>query len=76
MSDPLIRLFHMSNTPDSITIDCDTCVMKATPTCNDCIVTYICDREVEQAVVVNLADYRAMKALAEAGLVPELRHQS
>ena len=65
----------MSNIPDSITIDCDTCIMKSTPTCGDCIVTYICDREVEQAVVVNLADFRAMKALAEAGLVPDLRHE-
>lgn len=60
---------------ESITIDCDTCIMKATPTCNDCVVTYLCERPVEHAVVVNLSDFRAMKALAEAGLVPTLRHQ-
>ncbi len=60
---------------EAVTIDCDTCVMKDTDACSDCIVTYICDRPTESAVVVNLADFRAMKALAEAGLVPELRHE-
>ncbi len=61
---------------ESVTIDCDTCVMKDTAACTDCVVTYICERQAQQAVVVNLADFRAMKALAEAGLVPNLRHQS
>lgn len=59
---------------ESITIDCDTCSMQATTACQDCVVTYLCDREPEVAVVIDLADFRAMKALAEAGLVPELRH--
>ncbi len=61
---------------DAITIDCDTCIMKSTPACEDCVVTYLCDRPAEQAVVVNLADFRAMKALAEVGLVPTLRHDT
>lgn len=61
---------------DSITIDCDTCIMKDTDACTDCVVTYLCDRPVEQAVVVNLADFRAMKALADVGLVPKLRHET
>jgi len=59
---------------DSITIDCDTCIMKDTDACTDCVVTYLCEREPATAVVIDLADFRAMKALAEAGLVPELRH--
>lgn len=59
---------------DSITIDCDTCIMKDTDACDDCVVTYLCEREPEVAVVIDLADFRAMKALADAGLVPELRH--
>ena len=50
--------------------------MKDTDACHDCIVTYMCDRPAEEAVVVNLADFRAMKALAEAGLVPDLQHRS
>jgi len=65
----------MSN-HDSLTIDCDTCVMQDTPACTDCVVTYLCgEREVEQAVVISLDDFRAMRALAEVGLVPELRHE-
>ncbi len=68
----------MSNN-DSVTIDCDTCVMQHTPACSDCVVTYLCGRvdeeAVEQAVVISLDDFRAMRALAEVGLVPELRHE-
>ena len=65
----------ISKREGTITIDCDTCIMKDTSACEDCIVTYMCDRPVEHAVVVDLADFRAMKALAVAGLVPDLRHQ-
>lgn len=61
---------------ESITIDCDTCIMKDTDACSDCVVTYLCDRPAEEAVVINLADFRAMKALADVGLVPELRHET
>jgi hypothetical protein len=65
----------MSN-HDSVTIDCDTCVMQHTAACDDCVVTYLCERPVEQAVVIDMADFKAMRALAEAGLVPKLRHES
>lgn len=68
----------MSNN-DSVTIDCDTCVMQDTSACSDCVVTYLCgpinEETVEQAVVISLDDFRAMRALAEVGLVPELRHE-
>lgn len=65
----------MSN-HDSMTIDCDTCVMQQTPACDDCVVTYLCGREVEQAVVISMADFKAMRALANAGLVPDLKHEA
>ncbi|MGI9607710.1 MAG: hypothetical protein ACR2P0_16395 [Acidimicrobiales bacterium] len=61
---------------ESVVIDCDSCVMQNTDACEDCVVTYLCDREPEQAVVINIADLRAMRALADVGLVPELRHQA
>jgi len=69
----------MSN-HDSVTIDCDTCVMQDTPACADCVVTYLCDNEASQhphesAVIISLDDFRAMRALADVGLVPELRHE-
>lgn len=65
----------MSN-DSSVTIDCDACIMQHTPACDDCVVTYLCEREVEQAVVIQIEDLRAMRALAQAGLVPDLRHEA
>jgi hypothetical protein len=50
--------------------------MQATSACDDCIVTFLCEREPEQAVVIDLADFRAMKLLADAGLVPDLKHRA
>ena len=38
------------------------------------MVTFICGRTPGDAVVVNLADFRAMRMLGDAGLVPPLRH--
>ena len=58
----------------SITISCDECVMQGTVVCQDCIVTYFCDREPADAVVIDVAEVRALRVLATAGLVPELRH--
>jgi hypothetical protein len=70
----------MESTPPSprpsFTIDCDTCVMQHTEACADCVVSFICSREPGDALVVDLAEYRALELLAESGLVPELRHRS
>jgi len=49
--------------------------------CSDCVVTYLCDpvrsdRSPQTAVVFDLAELRAVKLLAEAGLVPSLRHNT
>ncbi len=77
MSHRVATVLSMSNSDSEvITIDCDTCIMKSTSACDDCVVTYLCERPAEQAVVVNLADFRAMKALADVGLVPGLRHDT
>lgn len=56
-------------------IDCDDCVMQGTDACNDCVVTFICNREPDEAVVIDVADARSVRLLAEAGLVPGLRHR-
>ncbi len=61
---------------NSITIDCDECIMRDTDACTDCVVTFICDREPDDAVVIDIEDLRAMRLLADAGLVPELRHRT
>jgi hypothetical protein len=61
---------------ESLEISCETCVMRASAACGDCIVSFIVEREPGDAVVIDVAEARAMRALADAGLVPELRHQA
>jgi hypothetical protein len=56
-------------------IDCGECVMAGTRTCDDCVVTFIVDREPGDAVVIDAQEERAMRALGERGLVPGLRHR-
>lgn len=49
--------------------------MQHTEACDDCLVSFICSREPDEAVVVDFAEMQAMRLLGEAGLVPELRHE-
>ncbi|HRW38219.1 MAG TPA: hypothetical protein P5254_10990 [Aquihabitans sp.] len=55
-------------------IDCDECALQATPACEDCMVTFLVRNEVATSVVVDLAEARAVRLLAEGGLAPPLRH--
>jgi hypothetical protein len=57
-----------------LTIDCDECELRATPACDDCVVSVICGRSPDEAVVIDVAEVRAVRLLGRAGLVPELRH--
>ena len=59
---------------DTLLIDCGTCAERHTDICDDCVVTFICGRRPGDAVVVDLAEFRAIGMLGEAGLVPPLRH--
>ena len=59
---------------DPLVIDCDDCTMQGTDWCADCVVTFICSRQPGEAVVVDVAEERAIRLLSTAGLVPELRH--
>ena len=63
----------MSN--DSFTIDCDSCAMQHTSACEDCLVTFICSRDRDEAVVIDVGEVRALKLLTDSGLVPGLKHQ-
>ena len=54
-------------------IDCDECVMQDTEVCEDCVVTFVMDREPGEPVVIDVAEERAMRMLGGAGLVPRLR---
>lgn len=59
---------------DGLVIHCDDCAMQGTAACDDCVVTFICSREPGEAVVIDVAEARAMRLLATAGLLPRLRH--
>lgn len=53
-------------------IDCDACVMRHTDACADCVVTALLDPP-DGAVVFDLEAARALRALADEGLVPRSR---
>ncbi len=57
-----------------LTIDCDECVMRHTSACDDCVVTFVVDRQPGEALVIDVEEERAVRMLARAGLVPRLRH--
>ena len=61
--------------PSDLTISCDDCIMQATEACSDCVVTFLCERDAGDAVVIDVAEQRAIRLLSTAGLVPRLRHQ-
>jgi hypothetical protein len=56
-----------------LTIDCDCCALRGSTACDDCVVSFLLDRESDDAVVIDADEARAMRLLARAGLVPELR---
>ena len=59
---------------EALTIDCDACSMRDTAACGDCVVTFICSREPDEAVIIDAAEERAVRMLIRSGLVPSLRH--
>ena len=59
---------------EGMTIDCDECSLQGTAACQDCVVTFICGREPDDAVVIDAAEFRSLRLLADAGLVPGLKH--
>jgi hypothetical protein len=71
LSHPLFILGDMSD----LTISCDECRMQHTSACDDCIVTFLCGREADDAVIIDVEEARALRLLTDAGLVPRLRHE-
>jgi len=55
-------------------IDCDVCIARSTEACSSCVVTFLVRDEHDGAVIIDLAEARALKALGDGGLVPRLRH--
>lgn len=72
---PRLGTQHFDPTrPAALTIDCDDCRHQGTDVCADCVVTYLCGRDADDAVVIDVAEARAVRLLSAAGLVPGLRH--
>lgn len=63
---------------EPLVIDCDTCVVRESDACADCVMSFLLDQDHEEstAVVLDLEEIRALRALGEAGLVPTLRHRA
>ena len=59
---------------DVLTIDCAECILEGTTSCDDCVVTFLLGHEADEAVVIDVAEARAVRLLGQAGLVPSLRH--
>lgn len=59
---------------DVTVIDCDDCIGPSIGACDDCVVTFLCEREPDDAIVIDVAEERALRMLADADLVPRLRH--
>jgi hypothetical protein len=57
-----------------LVISCDDCAMQNTSTCDDCMVSFILNREPGDAVVFDAAEARALRMLTQVGLVPKPRH--
>jgi len=57
-----------------LVISCDECVMQHTDTCDDCLVSFILDRQPGDAVVIDAEEARAVRMLTAVGLVPGPRH--
>jgi hypothetical protein len=53
-------------------IDCAECAMQHTSACDDCVVTFLLDRP-DGAVVIDVEEARALRALQDGGLTPGLR---
>lgn len=60
----------------SMTIDCGTCSRRETASCAECVVTFIVEREPDEAVVIDVAEFTALRRLQAAGLVPDLLHDA
>lgn len=60
--------------PSVLRIDCAECAHRHTDHCEDCLVTFLCERESDGAVIIPLEEVRAVRLLQGAGLAPRVRH--
>ncbi|MEM9131088.1 MAG: hypothetical protein AAF962_20240 [Actinomycetota bacterium] len=54
------------------TIDCRTCPVARSSACDDCVVTFVTSRQPNDAVVIDAAEFSAIRRLMAAGLVTDM----
>jgi hypothetical protein len=73
---PTVRRGEPGGNEPVLVISCDTCVMANTSACDDCMMSVLCEPRETGAVVLSLSELRDIRLLAQAGLVPTLRHRA
>jgi hypothetical protein len=66
---------HFDAQASNITVSCDSCVMRGTAHCADCIVTHVLAPAPQERITFTGEERVAMALLARAGLVPTLLHR-
>ena len=61
-------------TENKLLIDCEKCVKQESEHCGDCVITFLSKDPDSTAVIIDLDEYRSIKEVADAGLVPPLRY--
>jgi hypothetical protein len=57
-------------------ISCDECVMRCTARCGECVVNFVLQADhVEGTLELDQAEYRAVRLLATAGMIPALQYR-
>lgn len=63
-----------TSTTRVLRIDCADCEHRESRVCDDCLVTFLCEREADGAVVVPMEEVRVVRLLQDRGLAPRNRH--
>ncbi len=64
----------MARNTTSLIISCDTCCMRGTATCADCVVTHVLSPASRETIGFDDEEVRVVRLLVRAGLMPTLRH--
>ena len=69
-------MHRIDATASHINVSCDTCIMRFTAHCADCLLTHIISPAPKELVELDEVEQRAMALLARAGMVPTLLHRA
>ncbi|MCU1502398.1 MAG: hypothetical protein JWM12_1752 [Ilumatobacteraceae bacterium] len=66
---------HFDAAASDITICCDSCIMRSSAHCADCVVTHVLAPAPHERISFTGEEMVAMTLLARAGMVPTLLHR-